>query len=162
MSRLLVRTFSISLDGYAAVAIRISTIHSVCGGLQLHEWLFATAASLRRSAEKAGVKGSTTISFERVSGVGRTIMGRTCSARYVDRGATVSGPVGGGRSPPFVTRSSCSLTTARSYRMQGEQPSFPLTADEQPSTQHPKLPVIRRSCRRRGWHHQAVCVLVNR
>ena len=53
MPRLLVRNFSISLDGYAAGPHQDLDNPLGVGGMQLHDWLFATRSGNRTSAEKA-------------------------------------------------------------------------------------------------------------
>ena len=77
MSRLLVRNFSISLDGYAAGPHQDLDNPLGVGGTQLHEWLFATRSGRQMIGREGGSEGLDDDFFsERESGVGATIMGR--------------------------------------------------------------------------------------
>ena len=77
MSRLLVRNFSISLDGYAAGPHQDLDNPLGVGGTQLHEWLFATRSGSQMIGREGGSEGLDDDFFsERESGVGATIMGR--------------------------------------------------------------------------------------
>ena len=77
MSRLLVRNFSISLDGYAAGPQQDLDNPLGVGGTQLHEWIFATRSGSRMIGGEGGSEGLDDDFFsERGSGVGATIMGR--------------------------------------------------------------------------------------
>ena len=53
MSRLLVRNFSVSLDGYSAGPHQDLDNPLGVGGMQLHEWIFAT----RSGSEMIGKEG---------------------------------------------------------------------------------------------------------
>ena len=77
MSRLLVRNFSISLDGYAAGPHQDLDNPLGVGGTQLHDWLFATRSGSQMIGREGGSEGLDDDFFsERESGVGATIMGR--------------------------------------------------------------------------------------
>jgi dihydrofolate reductase len=77
VSRLLVRNFSISLDGYAAGPHQDLDNPLGVGGTQLHEWLFATRSGSQMIGREGGSEGLDDDFFsERESGVGATIMGR--------------------------------------------------------------------------------------
>ncbi len=77
MPRLLVRNFSISLDGYAAGPHQDIDHPLGVGGMQLHEWLFATRSFAETIGGEGGGQGLDDDFFsKRVSGVGATIMGR--------------------------------------------------------------------------------------
>ncbi|MHB8317849.1 MAG: dihydrofolate reductase family protein [Acidimicrobiales bacterium] len=77
MSRLLVRNYSISLDGYAAGPHQDLDNPLGIGGMQLHEWLFATRSFAEMTGREGGSQGVDDDFFsERQSGVGATIMGR--------------------------------------------------------------------------------------
>jgi dihydrofolate reductase len=77
MSRLLVRNFSISLDGYAAGPDQDLDHPLGVGGMQLHEWIFATRSGRRMIGSDGGNEGLDDEYFsKRGSGVGATIMGR--------------------------------------------------------------------------------------
>src|SRR5487761_180112 len=77
MPRLLVRNFSISLDGYAAGPHQDLDNPLGVGGMQLHEWLFATQSGSRMLGREGGSTGLDDDFFSiRTSGVGATIMGR--------------------------------------------------------------------------------------
>jgi dihydrofolate reductase len=77
MPRLLVRNFSISLDGYAAGPHQDLDNPLGVGGMQLHEWLFATDSFSRMIGREGGSRGVDDDFFsKRESGVGATIMGR--------------------------------------------------------------------------------------
>ena len=111
MSRLLVRNFSISLDGYAAGPYQDLDHPLGIGGSQLHEWVFATRSGSQMIGREGGSEGLDDDFFsERETGVGATIMGRNMFG-------PIRGPWGEsewtgwwGSIPPFITRSSCSLT----------------------------------------------------
>ena len=77
MSRLLVRNFSISLDGYAAGPHQDLDNPLGIGGTQLHEWIFATRSGNQMIGREGGDEGLDDDFFsQRGSGVGATIMGR--------------------------------------------------------------------------------------
>jgi dihydrofolate reductase len=77
MSRLLVRNFSISIDGYAAGPHQDLDHPLGIGGTQLHQWIFATRSGRQMIGEEGGSEGLDDDFFsERESGVGATIMGR--------------------------------------------------------------------------------------
>jgi dihydrofolate reductase len=77
MPRLLVRNFSISLDGYAAGPHQDLGNPLGVGGTQLHEWVFATLSGSRMIGREGGSEGLDDDFFsKRESGVGATIMGR--------------------------------------------------------------------------------------
>ena len=77
MSRLVVRSFSMSLDGYGA-GPRQDLDHPLgVGGTRLHEWIFATRSGRQMIGQEGGSDGLDNDFFsERGSGVGATIMGR--------------------------------------------------------------------------------------
>jgi dihydrofolate reductase len=77
VSRLLVRNFSISLDGYAAGPDQDLDHPLGDGGTQLHEWIFATRSGRQMIGNDGGNGGLDDEYFsKRGSGVGATIMGR--------------------------------------------------------------------------------------
>ena len=77
MSRLLVRNYSISLDGFAAGPHQDLDHPLGVGGTQLHEWIFATRSFSQMIGKGGGGEGLDDDFFsERESGVGATIMGR--------------------------------------------------------------------------------------
>ena len=77
MSRLLVRNFSLSLDGFAAGPHQDLDDPLGVGGIQLHEWIFATRSGSRMIGNGGGSEGIDDDFFsERETGVGATIMGR--------------------------------------------------------------------------------------
>ncbi len=77
MQRLLVRNFSISLDGYAAGPSQDLDDPLGVGGMQLHDWIFATRSGNRMIGRDDGSEGLDDDFFGgRASGVGATIMGR--------------------------------------------------------------------------------------
>jgi dihydrofolate reductase len=77
MPRLLVRSFSISLDGYAAGLYQDLGNPLGVGGGQLHEWIFATRSGSQMTGVGGGSEGLDDEFFsKRESGVGATIMGR--------------------------------------------------------------------------------------
>jgi dihydrofolate reductase len=74
---LLVRNFSISLDGYAAGPSQDLENPLWVGGRQLHEWIFATRSGSQMIGLEGGSEGLDDGFFaKRESGVGATIMGR--------------------------------------------------------------------------------------
>jgi len=77
MPRLLVRNFSISLDGYVAGPDQDLDNPLGVGGMQLHDWVFATRSGNRMIGREGGSEGLDNDFFSgRESGVGVTIMGR--------------------------------------------------------------------------------------
>lgn len=77
MPRLLVRNFSISLDGYAAGPCQDVDSPLGVGGSQLHEWIFATRSGRQMIGTEGGNEGLDDEFFSgRETGVGATIMGR--------------------------------------------------------------------------------------
>jgi dihydrofolate reductase len=77
MSRVLVRNFSISLDGYAAGPHQDEDHPIGIGGTRLHDWIFATRSGRRIIGQDGGDEGLDDGYFSnRASGVGATIMGR--------------------------------------------------------------------------------------
>jgi len=77
MSRLLVRNYSISLDGYGAALHQDLDNPLGVGGMQLHEWIFATRSGNQMIGRDGGSGGIDDDFFSaRGSGVGATIMGR--------------------------------------------------------------------------------------
>lgn len=77
MSKLLVRNYSISLDGYAAGPHQDLDNPLGIGGMQLHDWIFATRSGNLMIGREGGNEGLDDSFFlERASGVGATIMGR--------------------------------------------------------------------------------------
>jgi dihydrofolate reductase len=77
MARLLVRNFSISLDGYGAGPHQDFDNPLGRGGDQLHQWIFATRSGRRMIGAEGGSEGLDDQVFsERETGVGATIMGR--------------------------------------------------------------------------------------
>jgi dihydrofolate reductase len=77
MARLLVRNYSISLDGYAAGPHQDLDNPLGVGGAQLHEWVFATRSGRHMIGGEGGNEGLDDAFFsERGSGVGATILGR--------------------------------------------------------------------------------------
>jgi len=102
MPRLLVRNLSISLDGYVAGPHQDLDNPLGVGGMQLHDWLFATRSGNRMIGRAGGSEGLDNEFFSRrESGVGATIMGRNMFG-------PIRGPWGGtdwngwwGEDPPF-------------------------------------------------------------
>ncbi len=102
MSSVVVRNFSVSLDGYAAGPHQDLDHPLGVGGTQLHEWLFATRSGRRMIGQEGGDEGLDDDVFSnRDSGVGATIMGRNMFG-------PVRGPWGSsgwtgwwGEDPPF-------------------------------------------------------------
>jgi dihydrofolate reductase len=77
MPKLLVRNFSVSLDGYGAGRSQdLDNPLGVSGG-RLHEWIFATRSGRAMIGGEGGSEGLDDSFFSnRASGVGATIMGR--------------------------------------------------------------------------------------
>ncbi len=130
MSRLLVRNYSVSLDGYAAGPHQDLDNPLGIGGMRLHEWIFATRSFAEMTGGEGGSQGVDDDFFsERQSGVGATIMGRNMFG-------PIRGPWGDsewtgwwGEEPPFAIRSSCSPTNRMPpSKCEGEPPSISLTA----------------------------------
>jgi len=77
MSKLLVRNFSISLDGFGAGPHQDLDNPLGIGGSPLHEWIFATRSGNRMIGRDGGDEGLDDSFFSgRETGVGATIMGR--------------------------------------------------------------------------------------
>jgi dihydrofolate reductase len=77
MSKLLVRNFSVSLDGFGAGPNQTLDNPLGIGGGALHEWIFATRSGRRMIGEEGGSEGLDDGFFEsRDTDVGATIMGR--------------------------------------------------------------------------------------
>ena len=77
MPRLLVRNFSMSLDGYGAGPHQDLDNPLGVGGMQLHDWVFATRSGNQMIGKEGGSEGLDNDFFSgRESGVGATIMGR--------------------------------------------------------------------------------------
>jgi len=120
MTNVLVRNFSISLDGYGAGPSQDVEHPLGIGGNLLHEWIFATRSGRQMIGADGGTEDIDDAFFAaRDSGVGATIMGRNMFGPYVVRGARTNGPAGGGKSRPFTIRYSYSRIT-RSPRLKCE------------------------------------------
>jgi dihydrofolate reductase len=77
MSKLRVHNFAISLDGFGAGPGQSITDPLGKGGIDLHEWVFATRSARRMFGEEGGVDGVDDDFFvEGGRGIGATIMGR--------------------------------------------------------------------------------------
>jgi dihydrofolate reductase len=77
MSRLVVRNFSMSLDGYGAGTQQDLDNPLGVGGTRLHDWTFATRSGRQMIGLEGGNDGLDDKLFsERASGVGATFMGR--------------------------------------------------------------------------------------
>jgi len=77
MSKLLVRNFSISLDGFGAGTNQTLDNPLGNGGALLHEWIFATRSGRQMIGEEGGSEGLDDNFFmNRGTDVGATIMGR--------------------------------------------------------------------------------------
>ena len=141
MSRLLVRNYSISLDGYGAGPHQDLDNPLGVGGTQLHEWIFATRSGSQMIGREGGNEGLDDAFFsERGSGVGATIMGRNMFG-------PVRGPVGQERVDGLVGRgsslSSRSIRThappASSYRnARGNHLPFRRRRDRSSSQRSPR------------------------
>jgi dihydrofolate reductase len=102
MRQLLVRNFSISLDGFAAGLSQDLDNPLGVGGSQLHKWIFATRSGNEMIGAEGGDEGLDDEFFsKRAAGVGATIMGRNMFG-------PVRGPWGDnewtgwwGENPPF-------------------------------------------------------------
>ena len=77
MPKLVVRNFSISIDGFGAGPGQDIDHPLGVGGLRLHEWVFATRAWHRRQGTEGGTLGLDDNFLEEAdAGIGATIMGR--------------------------------------------------------------------------------------
>ena len=102
MSRLLVRNFSVSLDGYAAGAHQDLDHPLGVGVTQLHEWVFATRSGSRMIGKEGGSEGLDDGFFsERELGVGATIMGRNMFGPVRGPWETSAWTGWWGEDPPF-------------------------------------------------------------
>lgn len=124
--RLLVRNFSISLDGYAAGLHQDLDNPLGIGGTQLHEWIFATRSGSQMIGNDSGKEGLDDDFFsKRESGVGATIMGRNMFGPIRGPWAESEWTGWWGEDPPFITQPSCSLTNRMLLsKCKGEQPSI--------------------------------------
>jgi hypothetical protein len=112
MSKLLVRNFSISVDGLGAGTDQTHDNPLGAGGGLLHEWIFATRSGRQMIGEEGGSEGIDDSFFMIApSAWAPPSWVATCSGQYVDRGARANGPAGGETILPFTIRYSCSLTT---------------------------------------------------
>ena len=129
MPRLLVRNFSISLDGYVAGTPPRSRQPTRGGGMQLHEWLFATR-SFTMVGREGGSEGLDDKFFsQRGAGVGATIMGRNMFGPIRGPWGTSEWTGWWGETLPFIIRSSSSRTTrVHLSKWKGEPPSISSTA----------------------------------
>ena len=77
MSKLLVRNYSVSLDGFGAGPDQDLDNPIGTGGRVLHDWIFATRGGREMIGEEGGEEGlDNTFFLNRGVGVGATIMGR--------------------------------------------------------------------------------------
>jgi dihydrofolate reductase len=78
MPKLRVHNFSMSLDGYVAGPDQDLDNPLGVGGMQLHEWAFATSAARRQHGMEGGREGGLDDAFiaQGDVGIGATIMGR--------------------------------------------------------------------------------------
>ena len=77
MPRLLVRNFSLSLDGYAAGADQSLDDPLGAGGERLHEWFYPTRAFHEMTGQEGGSEGlDNDFAVRRDENIGATIMGR--------------------------------------------------------------------------------------
>jgi dihydrofolate reductase len=77
MSKLLVRNFSISLDGFGASVSQSLDNPLGVGGGRLHDWIFATRSGRQMIGQDGGEEGLDNTYFSnRGTDVGATIMGR--------------------------------------------------------------------------------------
>jgi len=100
--RLLVRNFSISLDGFGAGLSQDLEHPLGVGGAQLHKWIFATRSGNEMIGAEGGSDGLDDEFFStRAAGVGATIMGRNMFGPV--RGAWGDNEWTGwwGENPPF-------------------------------------------------------------
>ena len=159
MSRLLVRNFSMSLDGYGAGPQQDLEHPLGVGGTQLHEWIFATRSGRQMIGQEGGSDGVDDAFFsERASGIGATIMGRNMFG-------PIRGPWGEsqwtgwwGEDPPFHHPVFVLTHYRRSpSKCKAEQPSI----SSPTGSRRLSLVLLRRrgpGCSRRGWRsdHQAI------
>jgi len=120
MTNILVRNFSISLDGYGAGPSQDVEHPLGIGGNLLHEWIFATRSGRQMIGADGGTEDIDDAFFAaRDSGVGATIMGRNMFGPL--RGPWGENEWSGwwGKSRPFTIRYSYSRIT-RSPRLKCE------------------------------------------
>ena len=102
MPRLLVRNFSISLDGYAAGPHQDLDSPLGVGGGRLHEWIFATRSGAQMIGVDGGKEGLDDEFFShRGAGVGATIMGRNMFGPIRGPWGTSDWTGWWGENPPF-------------------------------------------------------------
>ena len=102
MPRLLVRNFSISLDGYAAGPHQDLDSPLGVGGGRLHEWIFATRSGAQMIGVDGGKEGLDDEFFShRGVGVGATIMGRNMFGPIRGPWGTSDWTGWWGENPPF-------------------------------------------------------------
>ena len=108
-SKLVVRCFSVSADGYGAGPNQDVDNPMGVGGMALHEWVLPTQYFQKMLFNKDG--GTTgpdnDFAVRGFENIGAWILGRTCSARCADHGRTIAGRVGGVTSRPIIAMSSC-------------------------------------------------------
>ena len=102
MPRLLVRNFSISLDGYAVGPHQDLDSPLGVGGGRLHEWIFATRSGAQMIGVDGGKEGLDDEFFShRGVGVGATIMGRNMFGPIRGPWGTSDWTGWWGENPPF-------------------------------------------------------------
>jgi dihydrofolate reductase len=102
MSRLLVRNYSISLDGYGAGPEQDLDHPLGVGGAQLHEWIFATRSGNQMIGREGGSEALDDAFFSsRGSGIGATIMGRNMFGPVRGPWGTSDWSGWWGEDPPF-------------------------------------------------------------
>ena len=143
MSRLLVRNFSISLDGYAAGPDQDLDHPLGVGGTQLHEWIFATRSGRQMIGSDGGTEELDHEYFsKRGSGVGATIMGRNMFG-------PTRGPWGEsewtgwwGGEPPFHHPVFVLTHHPRAPKCRGERPSISSTVGSKKLTGRPSKRLV--------------------
>ena len=137
MSKLRVHNFSVSLDGYAAGPDQSLDNPLGVGGMQLHNWAFATRTFRAMFGEEGGDDGvDDRFAAAGEVGLGATIMGRNMFGPVRGAGPTTPGQGWWGEDPPYHhTRSSSPTTRANQSRWRAE-PSSTLspTGSRRPSS----------------------------
>ena len=130
MSKLIVRSFTISLDGYGAGPSQSLQNPLGVGGEELHEWMIPTPSPSTKCSARRAARPARTIDFTRCAvstTSARGFSAATCSARSGARGPTgILAQLRGVRTRP-ITRLFSFLRTTSGSRLEMEGGTvFPL------------------------------------
>ena len=148
MSRLRVRCFSVSADGYGAGPDQSLENPLGVGGMALHEWTFATRTFRKMFGQEGGTTDlDDTFAVRGFENVGAWILGRNMFGPAAATGRTMAGRAGGATTRPITARSSCSRTTRdlRSRWKAARRSTSSPTASTRRWNARPRQPMARTS-----------------